>query len=82
MMRRRRSAEIVRNDAMDRVLVGLDFFDASINRIAAWVIGGRNFQRVMLFALLQPDQERRRCRIPEISPAGSCFRRKEDSSVQ
>lgn len=49
--------EIVRNDAMDRVLVGLDFFDASINRIAAWVIGGRNFQKAMLFALLQPDQE-------------------------
>ena len=49
--------EIVRNDAMDRVLVGLDFFDASINRIAAWVIGGRNFQKARLFALLQPDQE-------------------------
>ena len=31
--------EIVRNDALDRVLVGLDFFDASINRISAWTVG-------------------------------------------
>lgn len=46
--------EIVRNDAMDRVLVGLDFFDASINRIAAWAIGMRNMQKAMLYALLQP----------------------------
>lgn len=49
--------EIVRNDALDKVLVGLDFFDASINRIAAWVIGTRNFEKALLFALLQPDQE-------------------------
>ena len=37
--------EIVRNDAMERVLLGLDFFDASINRIAAWVVGMRNMQK-------------------------------------
>lgn len=49
--------EIVRNDALDRVLVGLDFFDASINRVAAWVIGSRNFEKALLFALLQPDAE-------------------------
>lgn len=49
--------EIVRNDALDRVLVGLDFFDASINRVAAWVIGARNFEKALLFALLQPDAE-------------------------
>ncbi|MEG0770200.1 MAG: L-rhamnose isomerase [Ruthenibacterium sp.] len=47
--------EIVRNDALDKVLIGLDFFDASINRIAAWVIGTRNAQKGLLFALLQPD---------------------------
>jgi len=47
--------EIVRNDALDKVLIGLDFFDASINRIAAWVIGTRNVQKALLFALLQPD---------------------------
>lgn len=49
--------EIVRNDALDRVLVGLDFFDASINRVAAWVIGARNFEKALLFALLQPNEE-------------------------
>lgn len=49
--------EIVRNDALDRVLVGLDFFDASINRVAAWVIGCRNFEKALLWALLQPDAE-------------------------
>ena len=51
--------EIVRNDAMERVLLGLDFFDASINRIAAWVVGMRNMQKAMLFALLQPYDESR-----------------------
>lgn len=47
--------EIVRNDALDRVLIGLDFFDASINRVAAWVIGTRNMQKALLYALLMPD---------------------------
>mgnify|MGYP000859446435 FL=1 len=37
--------EIVRNNAMDKVLIGLDFFDASINRVAAWIIGTRNMQK-------------------------------------
>ncbi|MEG1880068.1 MAG: L-rhamnose isomerase, partial [Oscillospiraceae bacterium] len=46
--------EIVRNDATDRVLLGLDFFDASINRVSAWVIGMRNMQKALLNALLQP----------------------------
>ena len=46
--------EIVRNNAMDRVLLGLDFFDASINRVAAWTVGMRNMQKAMLYALLQP----------------------------
>ena len=46
--------EVVRNDALDRVLIGLDFFDASINRVAAWVVGARNAQKALLWALLQP----------------------------
>lgn len=46
--------EIVRNDAMDKVLVGLDFFDASINRVSAWVVGMRNMQKALLSALLTP----------------------------
>ncbi len=49
--------EIVRNDALDRVLIGLDFFDGSINRIAAWVIGMRNVQKALLIALLTPHEK-------------------------
>ena len=48
--------EIVRNGA-DRVLLALDFFDAGINRIAAWVMGMRNMQKALLFALLQPNEK-------------------------
>jgi len=39
------------------VLMALDFFDASINRISAWVTGMRNMQKALLFALLQPNEE-------------------------
>jgi len=46
--------EIVRCNAMDRVHMGLDFFDASINRIGAYVVGTRAAQQAMLFALLEP----------------------------
>ncbi len=49
--------EIVRNDAIDRVLLALDYFDASINRVAAWVIGMRNMQKALLYALLLPNQK-------------------------
>jgi L-rhamnose isomerase len=52
--------EIVRNDLFDKVHIGLDFFDASINRIAAWVIGTRNARKALLRALLEPlDQLRK-----------------------
>lgn len=47
--------EIVRNRVMDRVHIGLDFFDASINRIAAWTIGTRNTLKSVLCALLEPS---------------------------
>ena len=46
--------EIVRCGALDRVHIGLDYFDASINRLAAWVIGARNTQKALLAALLEP----------------------------
>ncbi|MGI5894302.1 MAG: L-rhamnose isomerase [Candidatus Merdivicinus sp.] len=46
--------EIVRCDALDRVFIGLDYFDASINRVAAWVIGMRNMEKALLSALLTP----------------------------
>ena len=46
--------EIVRADALNRVHIGLDYFDASINRLAAWTIGSRNTLRALLNALLEP----------------------------
>jgi L-rhamnose isomerase len=48
------ASELVRGDALDRVAIALDFFDASINRVAAWVIGTRNVRRALLRALLEP----------------------------
>lgn len=48
--------EIVRGDYLDRVHIGLDFFDASINRVAAWSIGTRNALKAMLMALLEPRE--------------------------
>ncbi|MBQ8598793.1 MAG: L-rhamnose isomerase [Oscillospiraceae bacterium] len=48
--------EIVRCDGLDRVFIALDYFDASINRVSAWVTGFRNLQKALLFALLQPNE--------------------------
>ena len=46
----------MRNDALDRVKIGLDFFDASINRVS-WTVGMRNFQKALLYALLTPNKD-------------------------
>ena len=46
--------ELVRGDFLGRTHIGLDYFDASINRVAAWVIGTRNALRALLLALLEP----------------------------
>ena len=51
--------EIVRNDATDRVLIGLDYFDASINRISAWVVGQQAMSKALLNALLIPSAKMR-----------------------
>jgi L-rhamnose isomerase len=48
--------EIVRNDALERIHIGLDYFDASINRVAAWAIGARNTLRALLVTLLEPQE--------------------------
>jgi len=48
------AVELVRNQLLSRTHIGLDFFDASINRIAAWVIGTRNTIKSLLIALLEP----------------------------
>ncbi len=49
------AAELVRNQLLARTHIGLDFFDASINRIAAWTIGTRNTIKALLIALLEPQ---------------------------
>lgn len=48
--------EIVRNDAIDRVHMALDYFDAGINRISAWTVGFRNWQKALLSALCTPNE--------------------------
>jgi L-rhamnose isomerase len=52
--------EVVRGDYLGRVHIGLDFFDASINRVAAWVIGARSMQKGLLLALLEPSETLRK----------------------
>lgn len=54
------ASEIVRHQLFDKVHIGLDFFDASINRIAAWVIGTRNAKKALLRALLEPTDRLRK----------------------
>ena len=51
------ATEILRGNFTDRVHIGLDFFDASINRIAAWVIGTRAMQKALLYAALEPSAQ-------------------------
>ncbi|SDH83141.1 L-rhamnose isomerase [Alteribacillus bidgolensis] len=58
--------EIVRNDALDQVRIGLDFFDASINRVAAWTIGTRNMIKALLYGLLLPNDH-----LKELQEAGN-----------
>ncbi len=52
--------EIVRNDATGKVMIGLDYFDASINRIMAWVTGQRSMQKALLIALTEPHEKMKR----------------------
>lgn len=49
--------EIAANDALDRVFIATDYFDASINRIAAWVLGIRNVRKALLCAMLTPHAQ-------------------------
>lgn len=54
---REMAKEIVRSNALSRVYMALDYFDASINRIAAWAIGFRSWQKALLYALCLPNDE-------------------------
>ena len=58
--------EIIRNDAEDKVIIGLDYFDASINRLSAWVTGVRSMQKALLCALLTPYAD-----LKELQNAGN-----------
>ena len=62
--------EIVRGNLLDRVNIGLDYFDASINRIGAWVIGARATLKSFLIALLEPGE-----RLRELENSGDNFGR-------
>ncbi len=62
--------ELVRCVAFDRVHIGLDYFDASINRVAAWAIGARSTQKALLAALLEPA-----AKLRDAETAGDCTSR-------
>jgi L-rhamnose isomerase len=62
--------ELVRGDFLNRVHIGLDYFDASINRVAAWIIGSRNMLKALVIALLEPT-----ARLREIELAGDFTQR-------
>lgn len=62
--------EVVRGEYLGRVHIGLDYFDASINRLAAWVIGSRSLLKALLLALLEPIEMLR-----ELEANGDCTRR-------
>ncbi len=64
------ASEIMRNDFLDRVNIGLDFFDASINRIGAYVTGTRAAMKAFLIAALEPTRE-----LIEMEEAGKNFER-------
>lgn len=57
---REMAKEVVRNNALDRVYMALDFFDASINRISAWTVGFRSWQKALLNAMCLPSEELKR----------------------
>jgi L-rhamnose isomerase len=62
--------EVVRSGRMDRVHLGLDFFDASINRLGAWTVGARSVLKAVLLALLEP-----RAKLVACEEAGDYFGR-------
>lgn len=64
------ASEIIRNNFLNRVNIGLDFFDASINRIGAYVVGTRAAQKAFLIAMLEPTTQ-----LVELEEAGKNFER-------
>jgi len=64
------ASEIIRNNFLDRVKIGLDFFDASINRIGAYVVGTRAAKKAFMFAMLEPTSA-----LKEMEEKGQNFER-------
>jgi L-rhamnose isomerase len=64
------ASEIIRNNFLNRVNIGLDFFDASINRIGAYVVGTRAAQKAFMIAMLEPTDQ-----LVELEEAGKNFER-------
>ena len=64
------ASEVIRNNFLDRVNIGLDFFDASINRIGAYVVGTRAAQKAFLIALLEPTDQ-----LKSLEEKGQLFER-------
>jgi L-rhamnose isomerase len=64
------AAEIVRSQALERIHIALDYFDASVNRIGAWVLGARSVLKGLLLALLEPADKLR-----ELDPASKALQR-------
>ena len=75
--------ELVRGDYLDRVHIGLDFFDASINRVAAWVIGTRNMLKALLLAPARADRDAARGRSRRrLHRAAGAAGRAQDAAVR
>jgi L-rhamnose isomerase len=64
------AAEIVRSQGLERIHIALDYFDATMNRIGAWVLGARSMLKGLLIALLEPQ-----ARVREFSPASKTLQR-------
>ncbi len=64
------AAEIVRSQALDRIHIALDYFDASLNRIGAWVLGARSVLKGLLIALLEPQD-----RVRALDPPSKTLQR-------
>ncbi|MCX6226059.1 MAG: L-rhamnose isomerase, partial [Bacteroidia bacterium] len=64
------ASEIIRNDFLKRVNIGLDFFDASINRLGAYIVGTRAVKKAFMYALLEPTSK-----LTDLEETGQLFER-------
>lgn len=60
--------ELVRSGKLENVHIGLDYFDASVNRVGAWATGARSMRKALLFALLEPH-----AKLVELEASGNGY---------